>query len=261
MKHRFTAAEDAAIINGYSRRPLSEIARRLGLHPGSVVTHSHVLEQRGALDIQRRFYSRPWTKKQEERLRGMWGWHDPSVVATKMRRTLNAVVLKAHRIGLSREWKGRYTSGGVGKIFGVDAKIVTHVWMAQGWLDGKQSKTRAAVSWRWEITHEAIEAFIREHPLRYDRCRIKDDYWRKLADDAARHVDTVSVVQAAAILHVGTKTIKRHLQRGWLPGEQVYWAGGWAWRIRREALAGFVLRHEPGLHAKGRRGALPRRAA
>lgn len=239
--HRFTEAEDQAIIAGYTKETLAAIAARLGVDSHSVASRARTLVRRGALDPTRRHYGRAWTADDKETLRERWGWQEPARVAKALRRTLYATIKMAKRLGLCLAWKGRYNGLEVAGIFGVDSHAVA-VWVGHGWIEGTRSEVSSGRSRRWSISHEAVEAFIRNHPLRYERRRITEAYWRELADAAARDVDTVNVKQAAVILGCNKETIKKYLGRGWLRGERIQWAGGFAWRIRRADLDGFAFR-------------------
>ena len=183
---------------------------------------------------------RPWSEADDAELRGRVGWQEPSQIAQELGRSAPAVITRLKRLGLRRDWKGRYSAHQVGAIFNYDEKSVRR-WLKAGDLRGRRLRSGASgYAWRWEIQHEDIVRFIQRHPARYERRRITEPYWRKLADQAAS--DVLLTAQAARLLGVNRKTIVRHLQRGWLAAERIRFAGGWAWQIRRADLATFAPR-------------------
>ena len=198
---------------------------------------------------------RPWTVDDEQELRGRIGYEPVHKIARALGRTPEAVRIRAVRLGLSQKWRGKYSARGVGRIFAVDSKTV-NLWIAQGLMAGRKSRVRAGASRRWCVQHEAIEAFIAAHPTQYERRRIADPYWRRLADKAA--TDLVPVLVAARIVGCCEETIKRRIRRGMWPGERVRCGGGFAWMVRRSDLAAFAYLHPPVnlRYAKGHCGAL-----
>lgn len=255
--HRFSPAEDAEIIEGFkSGKTLRAIAAPLGRQWTSVQQRVHILMCSGRLTWGKRS-RRPWTEEQDQELRGMWGWQSPAVVARRVGRTVNAVQVRAQRLGLTDAWKGAYSSRGAGLIFAVDAKTVL-IWMGHGWLKGRPSETGAGKHRRWRIEHEAIELFIRDYPMYYERRRITDSYWRELADKAAAKFNLVPLRLAAKKLGVCDETLKRRIRAGEWPAERVVCGGGWAYMVRREDLERFEYWHQPVpmVYAKGHSGAV-----
>lgn len=188
---------------------------------------------------------RAWTDAEDRELKARIGWDSPSSIAHSLGRSVNSIIVRSKRLGISRsQFQGAiYSARDVGKIFGIDAKTVSHVWIRSGALVGERSFAGAGKHRRWRIHTEAIETFIRDSVGRYDRHRIaKGTYWRELAD-RAQH-DLLTAEQAARRLNVCTTTVYRHLHRGWLPGTRVRGGISWQgdWRIRAADLALFRAR-------------------
>lgn len=252
---RYTPAEDALIVRRYGQASLRAIGAQLGRDYRSVQARIFVLRKRGQLKPCDRKYHTRWTADEDQELRGRVGYEPLAAIARSMKRTVHAVAVRVKRLGLTRAWRGQYNATAVGQLFGVDSKTV-RLWIDSGLLAGKKSRVGAGRSFRWQIPHEAVESFIAAHPTQYERRRITDPYWRELADRAHARADLVSVLVAARIVGCCDETIKRRIRRGLWHGEKVRVGGGFGWMVRRSDLAGFAYLHPPGVHVKGRRGAL-----
>lgn len=261
---RFSSADDTFILAHYGTHRLHWIAEQLGRSFPCLQQRTYALIRQGKLDPHTRFWHRRWTPADDAELRGRLGWDSPRTIARVLHRTVEAVHIRAVRLGLSQHPRW-LTARAVGDLFRVDAKTV-RIWIDKDWLRAEQSEIRAGGHARkWRIEGDAIRDFIAQYPSYYERRRITDPYWRKLADEAAVQMAAwVTVPQAARQLQVGKKTIARHIARGWLPAEQQAWSGGYRWLIPRSALASFERRRPriEGLrYVKGRGGALPRNRA
>jgi len=110
--------------------------------------------------------SRRWTPDEEEALSDLIFRYRPSVVAQKLHRSINSVVVKSKRLGLKRRYHdGWYTKKEVCEILGVGHKKV------QKWIDSGELKA----SWNssikpkkngrayWRIQEADLVDFIRGH--------------------------------------------------------------------------------------------------
>lgn len=254
---RFTPEEDAIIVTRFrAGHTLRQIGTETDRSWSVIQQRIRILMRRGQLDYGKR-NRRPWTAQAEQELRGLWGWHAPPVVAQKLGRSLNSVNVKAKRLGLSCRWKGAYNARAVGRVFAVDSKTVG-IWIRYGWLAAKQSKVGAGKNRRWRIEHEAIERFIRDYPMYYERRRITEPYWRDLADKAWAVFDLVPIHVAAKKLGVCDETLKRRIRRGEWQAEKYVVGGGYTWMVRTSDLARFEYIREPVemVYAKGHMGAI-----
>jgi hypothetical protein len=254
--------EDALLKRRYERGDLLKaIAAEFGVSWAAVQQRVHVLIRRGQIDISRRA-KRPWTEADEQELRGLVGWHAEDVIARKMGRSVNAIHVRINRLGLSRQFKGAYTAREVGRIFQVDAKTVSHIWIRHGWLQGKRSTIKCGGRRKWWIEHEAIEAFMRAHPHQYERRRIIEPYWRKIADAAWSESGLIALPVAAKKLRVCDETIKRRIRSGEWSAVRIPCGGGFQWFVKAEDLDRFRYWKAPveGLiYQKGHAGAIGKR--
>ena len=248
---------DADVIRLYRQGlTLRAMAERLGVaHWTSVQQRVRRLMGEGRLDYGTRS-RRPWTDAAEQELRGLVGWQTEQEIARRLGRSVNAIRVKMKRLGLTREWKGAYTARDVGRIFRVDSASV-RIWIDRGYLGGARSTVSCGSSRKWRIEHEEIEAFIRDHPEHYERRRITEPFWRRLADQSASS-EWVSAKIAAVILGCCDETIKRRIRRGLWTARKVPCGGGFQWMVRRADLAGFRYWHPPVrlIYERGHRGAV-----
>lgn len=102
-RKRFTPDEDAAIVASYSAEPLSNVARRIGRLPGSVVFRSHALEQQGILNPVERFLSpsRKWNRDEDSEFLKRWGHEPVQDTANHFGRTTTACFERARHLGVT----------------------------------------------------------------------------------------------------------------------------------------------------------------
>ena len=100
--------------------------------------------------------SPPWTEKEEELLRELVPRYSVPVIAKKLNRSVNAVTVKARRLGLSRrsrdDW---FTKREVAEICGVDHKKVQR-WIDRGALkasyhNGRRPARLGLAMWHIEL--------------------------------------------------------------------------------------------------------------
>jgi hypothetical protein len=108
-----------------------------------------------------------WTESEKESLAELISRFPPGIVAQKLHRSVNAVVVKAKRLGYSRRARdGWYTKREVSVILGVDHHKIQQ-WADQGWLQMKPhnpgsipQKDGGAC---WEVTESDLKEFITYH--------------------------------------------------------------------------------------------------
>jgi len=160
-KHRWTEEERDIVRRDYrgtnaSARP---IAARLG------VTIWAVKGQVQKLGIAME-KSPDWTTEEENQLAELITRFAPITIAKKLHRSLNAVVVKAKRLGLSRRTRdGWYTMRDVCEILGVDHHLVGR-WIGSGALKAswhtevEPGKLGGA---KWHIEESDLRQFIIGH--------------------------------------------------------------------------------------------------
>ncbi len=107
-----------------------------------------------------------WTLKEETGLREWITQYTPRTIAEKMGRSINSVVVKSKRLGLSRRVRdGWYTEREVAEICGVDHKKVQQ-WIDNGalkasWHSGVKPCNKGSAY--WHICEKDLRAFIIAH--------------------------------------------------------------------------------------------------
>jgi len=127
-----------------------------------------------------------WTRQAEDKLRQLMPRYAPIRVAKMMHRSINSVVLKSKRLGISRKTRdGWYTKLEVCEILGVD-----HKWL-QKRIDSGALKARYHSPYRrpgrlgmamWEIDEKDLVRYIRRYP----------------EDLKGRNIDIIQIVELLA---------------------------------------------------------------
>ena len=162
--HAWTDTEIEIIRRDYrhTHRSRDELAARLGVTPAAVAGQ---IMRHG---LAKRTLRRPWTAEEEDRLERLIGERPPGVIAKMMRRSVNSIVVKSKRLGLSRrahtEW---YTKREVCEIFGVDhkwvqARIDSGALKAEPFFPGSQPQRNGQAPWR--ISRKSVYDFLRRYP-------------------------------------------------------------------------------------------------
>jgi hypothetical protein len=118
--------------------------------------------------LRRSDRARTWSVEEDQLLEQLIGNLPPTQIAKRLGRTVNAVVIRANRIGLSRQARdGWYTKREVCEILGmghrwVQARIGCGALKAEPFdPDSTPSKTGQA---HWRIDREDLRKFIRRYP-------------------------------------------------------------------------------------------------
>lgn len=147
-------AESIARAIGFPRQIVSRRARFLGL----ALTKS-----------------RPWTAEEEQMIVEEFDSANVERLARKLQRSVNAVCLKAHRLGV-RAWEARdfYSLADVAQVFGVTA-VTVGSWVKRGWLRARQRQEGVHGS-RVHIREKDILAFMKAHPMAFRLSKV-DQAW------------------------------------------------------------------------------------
>jgi len=166
-KHKWTEEERNIVRRDYDGHNQSAhlIASKLTYMTGDRITFCAVKGQAAKLGIlQNR--SPDWTDKEIEILSKMITRYSPITIAKRLHRSLNAVVVKSKRLGLSRRARdGWYVKKEVAEICGVEHKKVQG-WIDRGELEASyhgERKPQKNGSACWEITEKALKDFIISH--------------------------------------------------------------------------------------------------
>jgi len=180
-RHKWTDEERVIVRRDYkgTHSSANEIGRRLG------VTQYAVAGQVNRLGIATRSDRHPWDPKQDDQLRKLIPCYAPQTVAKKMHRSINSVVVRSKRLGLSRRSRnGWFTKSEACSILGVD-----HHWL-QRRIDSGQLKATYHNGRRpsniglamWHIEQQDLKTFIRRYPQ----------------DLNGRNVDIIAIVEILA---------------------------------------------------------------
>ena len=171
QNHKWTDDERDIIRRDYkhTRRSRRELAARLG------VTEYGVAGQISSMGIARSEDRRPWTPQEKEILAMLIPQYCPRVIARKMHRSLNSVVVMAKRINAPRRYReGWFTKREVCEILGHDhkwlqARIDSGALRATSHYGGTPSQKGMSA---WHIREEDLVRFIRKHPQELVGCNI-----------------------------------------------------------------------------------------
>lgn len=164
--HRWTEQERGIVRRDYdgTNQSASEIANKLGVTTYGVKGQV----QRMGLAINK---SKSWSPKEKERLAEWLPMYSPSTIATKLKRSVNSVVIKAKKMGLyRRDRNGWYSQKEVAAILGVDNHKV------QSWMDNRILKASRhnenSDGCMWHINEKDLRDFIVKYTMELQNKRI-----------------------------------------------------------------------------------------
>lgn len=169
--HKWTDDERNIIRRDYkhTRKSCQELADRLG------VTWLAVRGQVSTMGLGKSDDRHPWTPEEKEKLAALIPQYCPRVIAKKMHRSLNSVVVMANRIKASRRCRtGWFTKSEVCAILGHDHRWVQNR-IDSGALNASyhydRRPTQIGMS-AWHIDEKDLAKFIRQHPQELVGCNI-----------------------------------------------------------------------------------------
>ena len=161
--HKWTEEERQIVRRDYqgTKESARRIADRLGVSPFGVRGQIQTMGISFHPDMKR------WTPKEEELLGELITKYAPHVVARKMKRNINSIIVKSKRLGYSRRVRdGWYTKQEACNILGVD-----HHWVQSridcgalkaSWHNGVKPQQSGGAC--WHILEEDLRDFIRRYP-------------------------------------------------------------------------------------------------
>jgi len=167
-KHYWTEEEKAIVRRDYqgTSKSAEQIANLLSYITGKRITFCAVKGQIALMGIAHR--KKPWTLKEEDRLRGLIPLHPIYKIAKTMGRSKNSIRVKATRLGLSTQFRdGWFTKAEVSQILGVDHKKVQK-WIDTGALKASwhgETKPQMHGGSCWHITSQELRAFLQSHAV------------------------------------------------------------------------------------------------
>lgn len=169
-KCRSWTPEEDALLRAHPDLSNAELARRLGRTVPSVANRRQRLGLTGPKGP-------PWTPEDDQRLGELWGQRPASEIARILSRSLDAVVLRAKRLGLgpSSLAAGTWTARMVARALRVDDKAVTR-WICQGLLRARELPPRSPAGEArprriWLVTPTDLARFLEAHPDRWEASR------------------------------------------------------------------------------------------
>lgn len=175
--HTWTDEERDIIRREYrhTRASLQWLADYLTMYSGDKITIHAVKGQIQSMGISKSDDRKPWSPKEDEKLRRLTGQYNVRVVAKKMHRGLGSVTNRIKRLHVSRRNRvGWFTKREVMEIVGHDHKWV-QARIDSGAIEATyhydQRPTMKGGS-SWHITEEALVKFIRAYPESLVGCNI-----------------------------------------------------------------------------------------
>jgi len=153
----------------HTKQSLRDLADRLDTTPASVKG------QVAYMGIAKSDDRRPWTEPEIERLYDLLGKHSPRKVGRLMNRSINSVIVKAHRTSVSLRCRdGWFTKREVMEIVGHDhrwvkRRIDSGAIKATPHYDKIPSKVGQSA---WHIDEKDLVDFIRRYPEELIGCNL-----------------------------------------------------------------------------------------
>ena len=175
--HKWTDEERAIIRRDYkhSRESAQRVADHLSRETGERITASAVSGQVSSMGIAKSDDRRYWTPKEDVMLQELIPCFCPRVVARKMHRSINSVVVRSKRLNISLRCRsGWFTKSEVMEILGHDHKwiqrrIDSGALKATYHFDHRPSQLGGSA---WHIAEADLKYFIKTYPEELVGCNI-----------------------------------------------------------------------------------------
>lgn len=185
---------------------------------------------------------RNWTPAEDARLRAAVGLLSPEQLARELRRTPQAIRVRAKRLHLRwvlpampHQPSHGLPASEVARRLGVSCAKTVAWWIEAGFLDGTRCAVRVGGGRVWRVLPDAVARFLATYRWLYDPDRIADPGWRAFVA-ALPPERYLTVGQAARRLCYEVGSVNQLIARGDLPAHK--W--GPNWRIPESALRRFV---------------------
>src|SRR5688572_20805240 len=110
--------------------------------------------------------SRRWTQKEIEYLANNWGIATTEAVCRRLKRSHNAVQIRAVQLGVNRK-SNVLNASTVAEQMGVNMQTVRR-WINLGLLRARRSHNGQDGKKWWQVRYEDLERFVREQVEIYD---------------------------------------------------------------------------------------------
>ena len=175
--HKWTDEERAIIRRDYKHTRVSckRLAEILSYSSGDKITAFAVRGQVTSMGIAKSDDRHPWTPEEDARLRELIPSYCVRVVAKKMHRSINSVVVRSTRLSVSRRHRnGWFTKAEVMAILGHDHKWVQRR-IDSGALKASyhyESRPTQIGGSAWHIDEKDLKQFIKAYPEELVGCNI-----------------------------------------------------------------------------------------
>jgi hypothetical protein len=194
-----------------------EQAAQLGVSYALVSKHRQELARAGRIQLRRRLSDhRGWTEAEEKFLRENVGRLSFAELAAHLHRSETACLIRVKReLDLDRHVRkanrGTLNGSDVARILGQDIHFVERQMIKWGLLRAKKhpwlrtnagNGSRARSTFQWAIERDDLVDFLIDYPWQYDRTRIEDPFFRRVADEAWNRDPLYTTTEVAPIIGV-----------------------------------------------------------
>jgi len=170
-KNLWTPEQDQFLRDHWQEMSDEEMAANVG-HP---LTSTKA--RRGKLGLYERkgYRGKDWSKEELDYIRDVWGEKTIPEIAKKLGRTIEAVKIKANRMGYTgQKWYGEMMSARkVSELLGVDVHAVCDYWIPKCGLKGKAKRLGTTKKTTTIIMFEDLLEWLKEHQDLWDSRRVE----------------------------------------------------------------------------------------
>lgn len=158
---------------------------------------------------------RQWASRDLAELHLVWGTAPEAEIAARFGRTVDACRIALWRWYGSKAAKGDLLSGqGVARILGVDVHYVTGL-IRSGLLRGRRRRLGGSgPRFKWVVSEECLETFLRDHPTRYYPDRVTGVHWRQVVAEIHATDPFLTTEAAAKLLCIEPNSVLQRIYAG-----------------------------------------------
>lgn len=170
-KRRLWTDEDLAWLKENWQLPDMELAEKLGRPVQSIRTKRFALGLTGKDGCRKK----DWSKEELDYIREVWGEKTIPEIARKLGRSIEAVKIKAQRMGYTgQKWYGEMMSARkVSELLGVDVHTVCDYWIPKCGLKGKAKRLGTTKKTTTIIMFEDLLKWLETHQDLWDSRRVE----------------------------------------------------------------------------------------
>ena len=170
-KNLWTPEQDQFLREHWQEMSDEEMAEAVG-HPASSI---HSRRCRLGLIERKGYRGKDWSKEELDYIREVWGEKTIPEIARKLGRSIDAVKVKAFRMGFTgQKWYGEMMSARkVGELLGVDGHTVCDYWIPKCGLKGKPKRLGVSKETTTIIMFEDLLEWLETHQDLWDSRRVE----------------------------------------------------------------------------------------